>query len=852
MYVRREIQDQLLPTTHGWHNIRCPNYVAQEELNYRTDARRYEAGTANLAGLAGLGAAMDLLLEIGIENIAAELLAQTRLAHSALQSKGYEVLQATAAPETGGMITFHKPGADLRGAPSETPERSQHPHFSSRRPRRPKTTPHLAAFLQYRCGDRKNGCAIRLGKILTIDQQSRAVSDSMDFRAQRAEIIASDRTRNSQHFEKWAILIASRHAFRYHRPMRLRRILQLSCVTGAAVAPVVADEASDTQAKAIEVLRATPTGVAPAIPGTPSTSDSTSAYSAARDQRVEQLKGEAELRNAGRDQRQADRKASAEAAAAQRQVSLRQAAWEVSVAQRAAMIREKTTARQNALNAQILAEVTQTKTAPNGTASAPETNLAATPAPAATVETPAKAADPVAAPADAPKLSDAELQQKAVEVLRGTAAEPTTTSLSTTTIAPAPAKTAEETAIEQRAKEILKAQQSVSEAPVAKPEPKPAPAPVTTPASTASAQPATDAELQAKAIQALRAATSGTGAQPATVAEPQASPTAVQNLRDALATDSQKKLEDRAKEILRERQGQTKTATPAAAPAQPAPATAAASDDRLQQDLLLRAQELQRQKDAQAQAIEAQKRANEETARVRAEKLKADENARAAIEARMKAEKEQAAKAKIDTEKAAKEARQRAEDQAKAEKALAEAQARAEREQAKKQPAPIAVAASTSSSAAAEASLNSDLAARAREILRQQASASPAPAPAVSQRAAAPAPVAATPTPTPTPAPVTTPAPAATTVATTPAPAATTPPTSAQVDLQARAQEILRQQQASQAPGVAATTQGVPTITPTVPLTKAQKLAELNALYKSDQVTPAEYHKRRAAILAEP
>jgi hypothetical protein len=299
----------------------------------------------------------------------------------------------------------------------------------------------------------------------------------MDFRAQRAEIIASDRTRNSQHFEKWAILIASRHAFRYHRPMRLRRILQLSCVTGAAVAPVVADEASDTQAKAIEVLRATPTGVAPAIPGTPSTSDSTSAYSAARDQRVEQLKGEAELRNAGRDQRQADRKASAEAAAAQRQVSLRQAAWEVSVAQRAAMIREKTTARQNALNAQILAEVTQTKTAPNGTASAPETNLAATPAPAATVETPAKAADPVAAPADAPKLSDAELQQKAVEVLRGTAAEPTTTSLSTTTIAPAPAKTAEETAIEQRAKEILKAQQSVSEAPVAKPEPKPAPAP---------------------------------------------------------------------------------------------------------------------------------------------------------------------------------------------------------------------------------------------------------------------------------------------------------------------------------------------------------------------------------------
>lgn len=114
MYVRREIQDQLLPTTHGWHNIRCPNYVAQEELNYRTDARRYEAGTANLAGLAGLGAALDLLLEVGIQNIATELLRKRAWIIPALQSKGYQVLQAAAPPEnSGAMISFHKPGVDL-------------------------------------------------------------------------------------------------------------------------------------------------------------------------------------------------------------------------------------------------------------------------------------------------------------------------------------------------------------------------------------------------------------------------------------------------------------------------------------------------------------------------------------------------------------------------------------------------------------------------------------------------------------------------------------------------------------------------------------------------------------------
>jgi selenocysteine lyase/cysteine desulfurase len=116
MYVRREVQDQLLPTTHGWHNIRCPNYVAQEQLNYRTDARRYEAGTANLVGLAGLSASLDLLLEVGIENIAAEALRKRAWIVPALKAKGYEVLNANAAPENqGAMISVFKAGADLSG-----------------------------------------------------------------------------------------------------------------------------------------------------------------------------------------------------------------------------------------------------------------------------------------------------------------------------------------------------------------------------------------------------------------------------------------------------------------------------------------------------------------------------------------------------------------------------------------------------------------------------------------------------------------------------------------------------------------------------------------------------------------
>lgn len=113
-YVRKELQERLRPTVFGWHNVRCPNYVAQEQLVFPPDARRYEAGSANLAGLAGLEAALQLLQEIGIETIAEELLRKRHWLIPALQAKGYTVLQDAAPPEhASGIITCSKPGVDL-------------------------------------------------------------------------------------------------------------------------------------------------------------------------------------------------------------------------------------------------------------------------------------------------------------------------------------------------------------------------------------------------------------------------------------------------------------------------------------------------------------------------------------------------------------------------------------------------------------------------------------------------------------------------------------------------------------------------------------------------------------------
>jgi selenocysteine lyase/cysteine desulfurase len=114
LYVRKTVQEKLKPTVFGWHNVSCPNFTAQEQIVHPTNARRYEAGSENLLGIVGLHAAMEMLLEIGVENIAAELLRKRNLLVPALQAKGYKVLQADAPPETASsIISFYRENFDI-------------------------------------------------------------------------------------------------------------------------------------------------------------------------------------------------------------------------------------------------------------------------------------------------------------------------------------------------------------------------------------------------------------------------------------------------------------------------------------------------------------------------------------------------------------------------------------------------------------------------------------------------------------------------------------------------------------------------------------------------------------------
>jgi selenocysteine lyase/cysteine desulfurase len=114
LYVRQSWQERLRPVVHGWHNVRCPDFVAREEIAFRSGASRYEAGSHSLLGLVGLKAAVDLILEVGVDAVAAELHRKRAWLLAALKEHGWSVLGADA-PEAhqGGMVSAWREDVDL-------------------------------------------------------------------------------------------------------------------------------------------------------------------------------------------------------------------------------------------------------------------------------------------------------------------------------------------------------------------------------------------------------------------------------------------------------------------------------------------------------------------------------------------------------------------------------------------------------------------------------------------------------------------------------------------------------------------------------------------------------------------
>jgi cysteine desulfurase/selenocysteine lyase len=113
VYVKKEHFELCRPTLLGSWNVRAPGFVAQDQIEFLDTAQRYEPGAMNLPGIVGMKAAVDLLLQAGIDRIADRILSLRDRLIQGLEPAGYRLLGKPERATGSGIVTFSHPARDL-------------------------------------------------------------------------------------------------------------------------------------------------------------------------------------------------------------------------------------------------------------------------------------------------------------------------------------------------------------------------------------------------------------------------------------------------------------------------------------------------------------------------------------------------------------------------------------------------------------------------------------------------------------------------------------------------------------------------------------------------------------------
>jgi selenocysteine lyase/cysteine desulfurase len=97
VYVKEDHFERLRPTLLGAWNVRSPQFLARDRVEFEDGARRYEPGVLNCVGLFGMKAALELLLDLGLPVISSRLLALKGTLVEGLRARGLEI----HGPESG-------------------------------------------------------------------------------------------------------------------------------------------------------------------------------------------------------------------------------------------------------------------------------------------------------------------------------------------------------------------------------------------------------------------------------------------------------------------------------------------------------------------------------------------------------------------------------------------------------------------------------------------------------------------------------------------------------------------------------------------------------------------------------
>jgi selenocysteine lyase/cysteine desulfurase len=121
-YCRKDLIERLEPALLGWNSVQRAHDFDHIEFNLRNTAARFEEGSHNGISIYGLGAAIDLLLEVKVERIAERILHLADLLITGLQKMDLPLASPTEAKFRSGIVTFRLAPAKTTPAIAELQE----------------------------------------------------------------------------------------------------------------------------------------------------------------------------------------------------------------------------------------------------------------------------------------------------------------------------------------------------------------------------------------------------------------------------------------------------------------------------------------------------------------------------------------------------------------------------------------------------------------------------------------------------------------------------------------------------------------------------------------------------------
>lgn len=106
LYISREAGHLVHPARVGWRSVENENDFYNLDFKLKSDARRFEPGTLNIPGITALGAALGMLLEIGIERIYQKIAALHEMLRDGLGRRSLEVASPSEPEHRSGILSF--------------------------------------------------------------------------------------------------------------------------------------------------------------------------------------------------------------------------------------------------------------------------------------------------------------------------------------------------------------------------------------------------------------------------------------------------------------------------------------------------------------------------------------------------------------------------------------------------------------------------------------------------------------------------------------------------------------------------------------------------------------------------